>query len=175
MTRRGQEAGEDDVLWAQILKTVTPLKNRKAGPAPVPVQHRKTALRPSPQKTALSAAPRPGPRRPARSPAPVERVRDRRVRTGRVSLDGRVDLHGLGHDRAQELLLQHLHRQHMRGARTILVITGRGAGDQGVLRTSLVRWLNGSMFRTLVWGYAQAHPRHGGRGAWYVFLRRPTR
>jgi DNA-nicking Smr family endonuclease len=41
----------------------------------------------------------------------------------------------------------------------------------GVLRRSLPLWLAEPEFSVLVSGYASAHARHGGSGAFYVMLR----
>ncbi len=161
-------ANDGDAIWARIRKTVTPLKNRKAFHTPSLPQIPESG----PVHNQPAHMPGRAPARTRRTSAPVVRVRDRRVRNGSLSLEGRIDLHGLTHDAAYDCLLHELQALQRRGARAILVITGRGKADQGVLRTSMERWLNGSAFRVLVWGYAQAHARHGGKGAWYVFLRR---
>ena len=59
-------------------------------------------------------------------------------------------------------------------ARCVLVITGKGKGGEGVLRRNFLRWLEMPAARVLVSGYSEAHARHGGSGAWYVFLRAPA-
>jgi DNA-nicking Smr family endonuclease len=41
----------------------------------------------------------------------------------------------------------------------------------GVIRRRLPEWLAAAHVRPLVSGYAPAHPRHGGAGAFYVLLR----
>jgi len=42
---------------------------------------------------------------------------------------------------------------------------------QGVLRRRLPEWLRDPDIAPMTTGYASAHRRHGGDGAWYVFLR----
>jgi DNA-nicking Smr family endonuclease len=44
-----------------------------------------------------------------------------------------------------------------------------------VLRRRLPEWLAEPALAALSAGYAPAHARHGGEGAWYVFLKRPAR
>ena len=51
---------------------------------------------------------------------------------------------------------------------------GRGEPQPGVLRTLLPVWLAAPHLRALVAGYAGAHAKHGGEGAFYVFLRRQS-
>jgi DNA-nicking Smr family endonuclease len=60
------------------------------------------------------------------------------------------------------------------------VITGKGgagSGDpifeeRGVLRRAVPHWLRLPDLRTLVLGFEEASPHHGGSGALYVRLRR---
>lgn len=57
-----------------------------------------------------------------------------------------VDLHGLSPDGALRRLAQALHAARVRGARQLLVITGRGLGNrtqQPVLRGKVESWLRG--------------------------------
>ena len=62
-------------------------------------------------------------------------------------------------------------RASKRGHQCVLVITGKGRGGEGVLRAQLPRWLSQPDLRPLVSRLAPAHARHGGSGAFYVFLR----
>lgn len=172
MSKGDQKAAEGDSIWERVQQTVTPLKNRKTTSILTPRPKANPAPSQNLRKSVHIQAPG-RTRRPDQPAAPLERVRDRKVRNGRIILEGRLDLHGLTHDSARINLLQGLQTLQIRGARNVLVITGRGHADQGVLRSSFRRWLNEPAFRAMVWGYAQAHARHGGKGAWYVFLRRP--
>ncbi|MEL6664227.1 MAG: Smr/MutS family protein [Pseudomonadota bacterium] len=52
------------------------------------------------------------------------------------------------------------------------MITGKGRGGEGVLRRNFLEWLSSGRASPHVSGYAPAHARHGGGGAFYVFLRR---
>lgn len=57
-----------------------------------------------------------------------------------------VDLHGLAPERALRHLSQGLHGARLRGAREVLVITGRGWGNREqkpVLRLKVEEWLRG--------------------------------
>jgi DNA-nicking Smr family endonuclease len=56
--------------------------------------------------------------------------------------------------------------------RTVLVITGKGALGDGVLRRRVPEWLGQAPLRPLIAGHSEAHRRHGGEGALYVALRR---
>lgn len=108
---------------------------------------------------------------------------------GQAEIDARIDLHGLAVEMARFHLLEFLAHRRSRGARTVLVITGKGASPfaghllhgvnqhdvperQGKLRRALPRWLEEAVFREHVIGFQPAHPRHGGGGAFYVKLRK---
>lgn len=133
------------------------LREAEGDPAPGPV-HR---LAPEPRMTATS--------RPAR---PADRGRERRVRRGQAPIHGRFDLHGHTQASAARALPAFLRQQQSQGARCVLVITGKGRDGEGVLRRNFLLWLDTREAHALVSGYAQAHPRHGGQGAFYVFVRR---
>lgn len=125
-------------------------------------------------KTGLRAPKLPQAAEPeARSPSPAAlRDRDKRVRRGQLEIDARFDLHGLTQDEADRRLPAFLFNQRRTGARCVLVITGKGRGGEGVLRRNFLHWLASGRASTHVSGYASAHARHGGSGAFYVFLRR---
>lgn len=102
---------------------------------------------------------------------------DRRVRRGQVAIEARLDLHGSFQDQAHVELARFLEHQRERlGGGAVLVITGKGRQGTGVLRQRFPEWIDGPLCRHNVAGYATAHPRHGGEGAFYVFLkpRHPT-
>jgi DNA-nicking Smr family endonuclease len=81
-------------------------------------------------------------------------------------------------------LLRFLRRAQAGGAKTVLVVTGKGFGarsrggeheadrERGVLRRQVPMWLALPEFRLLVVGFDDAHAGHGGQGALYVRLRR---
>ncbi len=52
-----------------------------------------------------------------------------------------------------------------------VVITGKGRLGTGVLRSRLFDWIADPDLRPFIAGYASAHPKHGGSGAVYLFLR----
>jgi DNA-nicking Smr family endonuclease len=106
---------------------------------------------------------------------------DRRVASGKSPIEGRLDLHGLRQGAARSALLRFLIKARAEGRRCVLVITGKGArpsshglGARGVLRTRFYDWLREDAFRPHVARAAQAHERHGGEGAFYVFLKAPA-
>ncbi len=82
--------------------------------------------------------------------------------------EARIDLHGHSYENAYRSLVSFLMRAHSDGKRLVLVITGKG----GVLRPHLTMWLNVPELQPFVIGIREAHPKHGGSGAFYVALQK---
>ena len=128
--------------------------------------------------------------KPASTPQAVDgfdRKRLKRIATGRIEIDGRLDLHGLREAEAHMRLRGFLHQAQAQGKRTVLIITGKGRIDddptapfdfgadrtmRGVLKRNVPRWLAEPDIARIVVSFATAHARHGGEGALYVHLRR---
>ncbi|MCC6008137.1 MAG: Smr/MutS family protein, partial [Rhodobacteraceae bacterium] len=111
----------------------------------------------------------------------MDRKQHRRLTRGRIEPEARLDLHGMTLERAQAALRGFVSAQAGRGARLVLVITGKGREEpdpgpipvpRGRLRHELPRWLEMPPLVALVIDYAPAHRRHGGNGAYYLWLRR---
>jgi DNA-nicking Smr family endonuclease len=130
----------------------------KNGPA-IPAHSPSTATMPTTSTTQSSAR-------------PADRARERRVRRGQLEFSAKLDLHGHTQATADRFLHAFLVRQRAEHARCVLVITGKGRSGEGVIRRNFLNWLSTSDARQLVSGYAQSHQKHGGSGAFYVFLRR---
>ena len=114
-----------------------------------------------------------------RPEAGLDRRTATRLRKGAREPDARIDLHGLSAERAHRACLTFLADAMARGCRVVLVITGKGrdaedpmARGRGVIRESLPGWLRASPFGRSIVGIYQAHQKHGGAGAYYVYLKR---
>jgi DNA-nicking Smr family endonuclease len=111
--------------------------------------------------------------------AAIERKLIRGLQKGRNRADAVLDLHGLRQDAAHVALGRFLRDQQARGARLVVIITGKGAlttadqaqPERGVLRRQVPHWLHATDLRPTVLGFEPAAPRHGGDGAFYVRLR----
>lgn len=105
---------------------------------------------------------------------PLERPVKRKLAKGHLSLEARVDLHGMIQSEAHGFLLSFLMQAHMRGLRHVLVITGKGAsiGSDGALKRAVPLWFSLPEFRPLISSYETAARNHGGEGALYVRLAR---
>ncbi|MCA3693407.1 Smr/MutS family protein [Aquidulcibacter sp.] len=196
MSRRRDLMPEEAKLWHRIARTVRPYGHKKpktesedlsqsSPPAPQVIQ------RPAPELPHLvlkrAKAARHMPVSPAPKPEnkPATLVSDasghKKVRRGKLDIDGTIDLHGYRQMDAQTALAGFLVRMRSGGARCVLVVTGKGRAIEigedyltpqpGVIRRRLPEWLSGQGIREHVSGYASAHPRHGGSGAYYVLLK----
>ena len=98
---------------------------------------------------------------------------DRKVRRGSIDVSNSIDLHGLTSEAARAALARFIAGRRHAGVRTLLVITGKGGGvGRGVIRAAFPDWISSPPLSEAVWGFAQAHQKHGGAGAFYVFLRK---
>lgn len=177
MSRR--RLNEDErTLWTVVTKTITPLKKRAAvddepaapsrpsPPAPVKARSKPVVL------PSYTPAPPPPPAAPAL--VPLGRKLKKRVARGAHGIDGRLDLHGLTQAEAHHALLRFLRDGQERGARIVLVITGKGdgSGERGVLKRQVPMWLRLPEFRSYIVGFEDAAHGHGGAGALYLRLKR---
>lgn len=170
---------EERAIWRKVARTARPLNPGPSGPTR---EHFAGLLDGKVTETAIRL-PAAKPLDPPKTP-PADRSAEKRVRRGRVEIGARIDLHGMTQERARALLGRFLHSARARGLSTVLVITGKGVSvpwrerseeeaPPGVLRRKLPEWLAEPELRHLVSGYAPAHRRHGGEGAFYVTMRFP--
>lgn len=119
--------------------------------------------------------------RVAAAPVNMDKKAFQRLRQGRLLPEARIDLHGMTLERAHPALTGFILRSHAAGLRLVLVVTGKGKDRdsggpiplrQGVLRHAVPEWLGQAPLGPLVLQIAQAHRKHGGGGAYYVYLRR---
>lgn len=98
-----------------------------------------------------------------------------RLRSGQLSPEANLDLHGQNARQAFEALTWFMKNAYQRNLRTVLVVTGRGKNSpdgMGVLRPLLQQWLCRDPFKRVVLAFCSAKPSDGGPGAVYVLLRK---
>ncbi|MGB3626115.1 MAG: Smr/MutS family protein [Henriciella sp.] len=167
---------EEAKAWDQVRKSIRPLKGGKSPRVtrdltdhPILKQVKHPSIEPAQAK-------KPGnsPELPRNYPAfsPADRSGEKKVRRGKIEVSASLDLHGHTQATAWSALPSFLIREQARGSRCVIVITGKGKTGEGVLRRNFLRWLETGDARSLISGYAPAHPKHGGSGAFYVFLKR---
>jgi DNA-nicking Smr family endonuclease len=109
--------------------------------------------------------------------APLETRLRQRLARGRVAVEETLDLHGYRQDQAHRVLRDFLIRAQARGAKLVLVVTGKGrtVAERGILRRAVPLWLEAADLRSIVVSFGEASATHGGSGALYVRLRRKER
>ncbi|MGF1446310.1 MAG: Smr/MutS family protein [Pikeienuella sp.] len=124
---------------------------------------------------------------PVGRPEPgLDRRTAERLRRGERTPDARIDLHGMtaarAHARLDGFIRQSIAARH----RCVLVITGKGGRKEsgedapfmtprgGILRDAAPRWLRSGPHARQIVGIYEAHQRHGGGGAFYVYLKKKT-
>lgn len=190
---------EDAELWSRTARSLEPLRKGKARVTtgvPERAGGREAVRAPASRGAIETEAIRAPPRMPASSPASrpsapptviLDRRKTRRIATGQVEIEARLDLHGLRQVEAHRRLRAFLLDAHGRGLRMVLVITGKGGErersgapplasmtgeDRGVIRRNVPLWLAQAELCALVVSCTPAHARHGGSGALYVQLRK---
>jgi DNA-nicking Smr family endonuclease len=184
MARRRGLTPDERRLWNQVAATAVPLRPADAPaaaePAAAPVEPpRKTV--PSVQPLRLLAPLVVDPVAGLERAHPhMDRRRFDKLRRGRMDPEERLDLHGMTAERAHAALTAFILSAAAREVRLVLVITGKGKADEsshqprrhGILRHSLPHWLAAPPVIGHILQVAPAHQRHGGAGAYYVYLRR---
>ncbi len=121
----------------------------------------------------------------SRAPQLLDKRTHDRMRKGKKSPEARLDLHGMTAAQAHGALRGFIHSCHARGLRLVLVITGKGNTTReevgimptrsGVLRHALPQWLDAPDMHPMILQISSAHMRHGGGGAYYVYLKKKGR
>lgn len=160
--------------WARVARSIKPLPGVQPPAEDQASLEGQIASEKPATKSGLRAPKLPEPSQPRPKPATPAALRDRerKVRRGQLEIDAHIDLHGLTQAQADKRLPAFVLNQRRNGARCVLVITGKGRGGEGILRRNFLDWLSSGRASLHVSGYASAHTRHGGSGAFYVFLRR---
>ena len=150
---------------------------------PLPTASNPVSVAEAPAPPPIPAEPPAGrPAKPSAPPlAPIERRLKRELARGRAAIDAALDLHGLTQAEAHQALRGFLRHSQARGARLVIIVTGKGGAldepgqwphERGVLRRLTPQWLREPDLRSVVLGFEEAGRAHGGSGALYVRLRR---
>lgn len=168
---------ENSVLWQKVVADVKPLDKKQKNKRELKKVLSEGGQKPEIKKTALQKKQELMPPNPTQSAKvsggnELDRRTAEKLRKGKMPIDGKLDLHGLTQIQAYDALCPFILNAYARGARCLLVITGKGKSTEGVLRRKTPEWLKEEPFDRIVLKIQEARPEHGGAGALYVFLRR---
>lgn len=186
MARRRVLHPEEKELWLAVARTARSLHKlappeRPAEQAP-PLPVLSPPVVPPPRfriGEKAPAPPRPGTPQP--SPLQMDAKTHTRMIRGKLAPEARIDLHGMTVPEAHAALIAFVLDARASGRRLLLVITGKGARGHdlgpipqrgGALRQQAPQWLRLPPLGHAVLQVTEAHQRHGGAGAFYVYLRR---
>jgi DNA-nicking Smr family endonuclease len=194
MSRRRLRPEELD-LWHRVMRKTEALPGRPA-PKPPEAAKRAAAVTPTAPRApvpAFSLGQKALPRSEQHSlhHSTAERLQSdgvamdnrafTRLRRGKLEPEARIDLHGMTLDQAHPELSRFILTAQARGLRLVLVITGKGLREdpydpmprrRGVLKTQVPMWLKMAPLAPAVLQISEAHRKHGGGGAYYVYLKR---
>ncbi len=117
----------------------------------------------------------------ASAPVLMDAKTHARMTRGKLQPEARIDLHGLTLAEAHPELIRFILNAQSAGVRLALVITGKGKQKPdegpipqriGILRHQVPLWLRQMPLAPAVLQVSEAHLKHGGSGAFYVYLRR---
>ncbi|NEX48107.1 Smr/MutS family protein [Pseudotabrizicola algicola] len=197
MSRRRTLRPDEIDLWQAVTRTARAMHSNaeavlrpKADPAPSPVvQQSSTTPTPLPvfqlgeraRKTSSHNLAPSLPQMLASAPLQMDAKAYGKMTRGKLLPEARIDLHGLTLAEAHPDLIRFILNSHAQGLRLVLVITGKGKAKPdhgpipsriGALRHQVPQWLRLPPMGAAVLQVTEAHVRHGGSGAYYVYLRR---
>ncbi|MCU0803313.1 MAG: Smr/MutS family protein [Rhodobacteraceae bacterium] len=195
MSRKRHLHPDEQALWQTVARTARPL-HKTADlilPDPVPGPRHPpvtvTAAAPLPlfslgEKARTATAHRIAPDLAtalATAPLQMDAKAFGKMTRGKLAPEARIDLHGMTLAEAHPELIRFVLNAHANGLRLVLVISGKGKRREdigpipqrvGALRHQVPQWLRLPPVGPVVLQVTEAHLRHGGSGAYYVYLRR---
>jgi len=159
-------------LWEEVTRNVRPLRpggTKRTEKESAPLPAKPAPVRPRPLTRATNS---PLPPLAVDSTEAMDASSARRLRRGRMRIEARLDLHGHTREEAVTAFAGFVQSAYVRGARCLLVVTGKGIRSEGVLRGLVTHWINREDLRPLILACVRAQPQHGGSGALYLLLRR---
>jgi len=187
-------SSEERALWDRVAERATPLHPTREEPAP------DLTPAPKPKRPILPREPmpdfnvgqkanaardhdvmRPLVDRLAGAPVNMDNKSFGKMKRGKLKPEARIDLHGKTLAEAHSELLAFILGSQAVGRRLVLVITGKGKDRDdggpiptrfGVLRHQVPQWMTLPPISQAILQVTPAHLKHGGHGAYYVYLRR---
>jgi DNA-nicking Smr family endonuclease len=196
MARRRSLRPEEEELWQTVARSARPLHPeapifvRKPAPEPAAPPVRPPEAHPALPEFRIgerARIARPHDLKPSladhlqAAPLQMDAKAFGRMTRGKLAPEARIDLHGLTLAEAHPELIRFILNAQGAALRLVLVITGKGRRGtdhgpiplrMGALRHQVPHWLRLPPLGPAVLQVTEAHLKHGGSGAYYVYLRR---
>jgi DNA-nicking Smr family endonuclease len=191
MRRPRHLSAEERALWDRVADQATPMDPKRTEPSLVPERKKKPVeiMAPLPlfrvgQKANARRANDVLPGITDRllgAPVNMDHKSFGKMKRGKLVPEARIDLHGMTLAEAHPELLAFILGSQAVGRRLVLVITGKGKDRDnggpiptrhGVLRHQVPQWMALAPLSQAILQVTPAHLKHGGHGAYYVYLRR---
>jgi DNA-nicking Smr family endonuclease len=193
VARRRHLTPEEADLWRSVARSARPMHGPKLHlpdppppTEPPPMAHAKPRLSPftpgerhrAPERRDIAPA---LPDLLGQAPLRMDANTHAKMTRGKLLPEARIDLHGMTLAEAHPELIRFILNAHGQGLRLVLVITGKGRRREdtgpipqrvGALRHQVPHWLHLPPLGPVVLQVSEAHLKHGGGGAYYVYLRR---
>ena len=104
----------------------------------------------------------------------IDKSTDKKLRSGKLRIDIKIDLHGLTLSEAFDSLVFNIDKAFHNNMKCMLVITGKGKNtpeNRDSIKSQLGRWFQTSEVSSKIIKYVDATPKHGGTGAVYILIR----
>ncbi|MEL6681668.1 MAG: Smr/MutS family protein [Pseudomonadota bacterium] len=184
-------SAEERALWDRVAERTKPMNGHRADPLP-DAPKKDPIIRPKAAVPSFRVGQNAGPAkghdvlpgiadRLDGAPVNMDRKSFGKMKQGKLTPEARLDLHGMTLSEAHPALMSFVLGSQSMGRRLVLVITGKGKDRDeggpiptrlGVLRHQVPQWLALPPLAGAVLQVTPAHLKHGGHGAYYVYLRR---
>lgn len=185
---------DERALWDMVAGKAKPLHPDR--PKPIEPEPKAPPKKPQPQErdfvTDFMVGAKANPSRPndvlkpvgarlSSAPVNMDAKSYGKMTRGKLKPEGRLDLHGMTMAEAHPELVAFILGAQAVGKRLVLVITGKGKDRDegyaipvrhGILRHQVPQWLALPPMAQAILQVTPAHLKHGGHGAYYVYLRR---
>ncbi len=191
MRRPRHLSAEERALWDRVAERTKPIDPKTVAPLPskAPLPGKPSVPKSRPKfRVGEKASGQPKndllpdiTDRLSRAPLNMDHKSFGRMKRGKLSPEARIDLHGMTLAQAHPELIAFILGSQAAGRRLVLVITGKGKDRDdggpiptrhGVLRHQVPQWLALPPLSQAILQVTPAHQRHGGQGAYYIYLRR---
>jgi DNA-nicking Smr family endonuclease len=177
---------DEKELWQEFSKTTVPLIHQsqsiqKAKPEEKKRVNSVNLLNPEEYFAGRAITPSLVKRDPAYPTLNMDFKLHNKLKQGKMRPEAKLDLHGLNLVQAQPILTKFVLNAHSRGLRLILIITGKGKNSEdnnviprrkGILKAAVPNWLAMEPLSSKILQTTNAHVKHGGGGAFYIYLRK---